>query len=102
MSTKEKVKKYFMQVSSDNEEFAKEMTKELYTIVKEEASKSGKTMIILTDSDLERVAQKTNADLTKYFQPGDLDVFKMEVSVTNGEITQIVYVDAPRKHPASI
>lgn len=101
-TTKEKVKNYFMQVSSDNAKFAKEMTEEFFSYVKKEAPESGRTILILFGSDLERIAQKTNADLTKYFQPEDLDVFEMEISVTNGEITKIVYADAPRKHPASI
>lgn len=101
-NTKEKVKNYFLQVSGDNEIFAEKMTEELCSYVKKEAPKFGSTMLFLFGSDIERIARKTNAKLTNYFQPEDLDVFEIEISVTNGEITKIVYVDAPRKQPASI
>ena len=101
MTTKEKdqkFKEYMMKVSGGNKTFAEEMIKSLYSYVKREAPKSGNIILYLFGTDLERIARKTNADLSQYFNPGDLDVFEMEVSICNGEITKITYMDAPRKH----
>lgn len=98
----EKLRNYLMQVSNGDKKFTEEMIKNINSYVKNEAPKSGSTISYIFGTDIERVAKKNHVDLSTYFNPGDLDVFKMEVCVVNGKIDSITCVDAPRKTPVSL
>ena len=98
----EKLREYFMKVSDGNEEFTEEMTSAMEAHIKKEAPKSGSTTVIFYGTDVNRAAKKTCADLTKYFFPGDLNHFEMEVTVVDGQTEEIVYVDGFRKTPVEI
>lgn len=99
-----KLKAYFLMVSNNDEAFAEEMLSSMIARIKKETPKTGKHLAHFYGSDVYYAAKKTGTDLAlaKYFLEGDLDYFEMEVTVTNGEIERVIYVDGFRKTPTEI
>lgn len=98
----EKLKAYFLMVSNNDEAFAEEMLSSMIARIKKETPKTGKHLAHFYGSDVYYAAKKTGTNLEKYFLDGDLDYFEMEVTVTNGEIEKVIYVDGFRKTPTEI
>ena len=97
---KQKLEEYFLNVS-ESKGFASRMIKFVEDYIAKNAPESGSTIMFVYGTDLTHIAEKTGADLSRYFYPGDLDAFEMEISIKNREIDGVTYVDAPRKRAVS-
>ena len=86
------MRQYFMLVSDQNEEFANKMVE--HTI----NESAGRKSYTLKGKDVLKIARETGAYISRYFYPGDLEVFEMDVHrhpITK-DIVGVVVHDSPR------